>query len=149
MAGIAQNIVERLKQRWNLRSMTQFWLVMLVFACTGLSVLLIKKPLFALFGMNHLEGWLYSLIYLLLILPMYQILLLFFGFLFGQFRFFWEYERRMMRRIIGKSQKKSQTIPESNRPLVGPKTYIWPKIQRHENSRRKGVCNYWRIPRHW
>jgi hypothetical protein len=81
-------------------------LVLLVFACTGFSVLFLKKPLFGLMGMEHYSGWLYTLIYLLLILPLYQILLLFYGFVFGQFDFFWEYERKMFRRIFeGKRPK--------------------------------------------
>ncbi|MGA0828911.1 MAG: DUF6787 family protein, partial [Flavobacteriaceae bacterium] len=34
-----------------------------------------------------------------LIFPLYQLLLVFFGALFGQFRFFWNFEKKMLRRL--------------------------------------------------
>ncbi len=97
---------ERLKKKWNLKSGLQLFMVLLVFACTGFSVLFLKKPLFDLLGISGTSGWLYTLLYLLAILPLYQILLLFFGLIFGQFPFFWEYEKRTFRRIFGKKKKK-------------------------------------------
>jgi hypothetical protein len=36
---------------------------------------------------------------LLLIFPIYQILLVFVGFIFGQFSFFWEFEKKMLVRL--------------------------------------------------
>jgi hypothetical protein len=38
-------------------------------------------------------------LYLLLVLPLYQIILLMYGFIFGQFNFFWEKEKQIFRRI--------------------------------------------------
>ena len=40
-----------------------------------------------------------TLAYLLLVLPLYQIMLLIYGFIFGQFRFFWEKEKQLVKRI--------------------------------------------------
>ena len=37
--------IEKLKNRWKLRSAWQVAVVLLVFACTGFTVLFIKKPL--------------------------------------------------------------------------------------------------------
>jgi hypothetical protein len=36
---------------------------------------------------------------LLLIFPIYQILLVFVGFIFGQFSFFWNFEKKMLERL--------------------------------------------------
>ena len=36
---------------------------------------------------------------ILLIFPVYQILLVAFGWLFGQFKFFWNMEKKMLRRL--------------------------------------------------
>jgi hypothetical protein len=46
-------------------------------------------------------------LYLILVLPLYQIFLLIYGFIFGQFKFFWEKEKLIFRRIVGifKSKK--------------------------------------------
>jgi hypothetical protein len=34
-----------------------------------------------------------------LIFPIYQVLLVFFGFIFGQFKFFWNFEKKMLSRM--------------------------------------------------
>jgi hypothetical protein len=35
-----------------------------------------------------------------LILPVYNVLLLFYGAIFGQFRFFWDFEKRFFNRLF-------------------------------------------------
>lgn len=89
--------IEKLQTRWNLQSVRQVIIVLIVFACTGFSVMFLKPVI---------QGWLFgeekttwfSILYWILILPVYNLLLLFYGFLFGQFRFFWEFEKRMFTR---------------------------------------------------
>jgi hypothetical protein len=98
--------IEKLKARWNLKNGWQLLLILIVFACTGLSAVAIKKPV-----MNFLTGdksstWQASLIYYVFIMtPLYNILLLTYGFIFGQFNFFWEFEKKMFRRIFRRKQK--------------------------------------------
>lgn len=94
--------VSRLQQRWGVKSALQVFLILLVFACTGFTVLFIKKPIFNLLGIYDQTGWVKGVLYLVAILPMYQVLLLIYGFIFGQFKFFWEFEKKMFRRMIGK-----------------------------------------------
>lgn len=97
-----KNWVGDLKQRWNLKSGWQVMVVLLVFACTGVTVLLIKKPVLALIAGNQENSLAASIVYYLLILPVYNVLLLGYGFAFGQFRFFWNFEKRFFKRIISK-----------------------------------------------
>jgi len=83
-----------------LESLLQVVLVLLAFACTGTTVLLIKTPIFALLGVDMEEGGFWkTVLYLLLVLPLYQALLLAYGFVFGQFRFFWEKEKQFIKRM--------------------------------------------------
>lgn len=92
--------VEKLKKRWKLKSAGQVMLILLVFACTGTTVLIIKNPITNLIlgeGGNHT---LFSIIYWILVLPVYNILLLFYGFIFGQFEFFWQYEKKFFGRLF-------------------------------------------------
>ena len=89
----------RLQAKWQLKSLTQVLLVLLVFACTGTTILLIKNPILSFFGIERGGGFVNTLAYLLLVLPLYQIMLLIYGFIFGQFRFFWEKEKQMVKRI--------------------------------------------------
>jgi hypothetical protein len=103
MTSSKPGFLQRLQSKWQLKSLTQVLLVLLVFACTGTTILLIKNPLLAFFGIERGgdQGALNTLLYLLLVLPLYQILLLAYGFIFGQFRFFWEKEKQLVKRIGG------------------------------------------------
>ena len=109
-----KNPIQHLKFKWNLKSIAQVWVVLLVFACTGFTVMFIRKPLLAFLGLerpNHL-GW--YLLYFIGILPIYQAFLLAYGALFGQFRFFWEFEKRMFRRMVGKRKKNAKETQSTN-----------------------------------
>lgn len=93
--------LQRLQSKWQLKSLTQVFLVLLVFACTGTTILFIKNPILAFLGIQRGEGQglLNTFAYLLLVLPLYQILLLVYGGILGQFRFFWEKEKQLLKRI--------------------------------------------------
>lgn len=96
------NWTQKLQERWELRSGWQVLLVLLTFACTGFSVLFLKGPLYALAGIDEQTPlWWRSLYYCLTVLPAYQVILLAWGFVFGQFRFFWKFEKRLFSRIFG------------------------------------------------
>ncbi|HSI78495.1 MAG TPA: DUF6787 family protein [Lunatimonas sp.] len=95
--------LQKLQDKWKLKSIWQVILVLIVFACTGMTVLYIKKPIFALLGVDMSTGGFYkTVLYLLLVLPLYQVFLLIYGFIFGQFSFFWEKEKQFLRRITGR-----------------------------------------------
>jgi hypothetical protein len=49
--------------------------------------------------LDHLSPWVFWPIRLLIIFPVYQILLVIIGWLFGQFDFFWAFEKKMLRRF--------------------------------------------------
>ena len=57
-------------------------------------------PIASWLGINAATtpAWLYWPLQLVLIMPLYQVLLLLVGSLFGQFRFFWAFEKRMLAR---------------------------------------------------
>lgn len=94
--------VGRLQKRWNLKNSWQVLIVLVVFACTGFTVLFLKRPLFRWIEADPDYHTLFSVLYYILILPVYNVILLFYGFIFGQFRFFWEFEMRMFRRMSGR-----------------------------------------------
>ena len=94
--------LDRLQARWNLKSSFQVLIVLIVFACTGFTVLFLKRPVVSFFTADGEQNIWFSLAYYILILPIYNLILLFYGFVFGQFRFFWAFEKRMFRRLTGK-----------------------------------------------
>ena len=87
------------KERWNIKSNWQLFVILLVFAVTGSSAAYLSKPVLALFGITKetVAAWEYYPLYIVLIFPIYQVLLVGFGFLFGQFTFFWVFEKKMLR----------------------------------------------------
>lgn len=91
----------RLSERWKVTP-TQVLVILLVFACTGTTVLFLKRPVVAFFAGEGEQPLLFSILYYILILPVYNAILLVYGFLFGQFKFFWEFEKRTFRRMTGK-----------------------------------------------
>jgi uncharacterized membrane-anchored protein len=94
------SLLEKLQTKWNLKSLQQVILVLVVFALTGFTILFIKKPIFDFLGISMEKGGFWkTVLYLLLVLPLYQIILLIWGFIFGQFSFFWEKEKEFFRRI--------------------------------------------------
>lgn len=101
--------ISKLMLRWNLRSPWQVIVILIVFACTGFTVLFIKKPLLTFLAGDSGNTAMASVIYYILILPVYNVLLLGYGFIFGHFNFFWDFEKRFFRRIfsIFKNNKQS------------------------------------------
>jgi Na+-driven multidrug efflux pump len=95
----------KLMHRWQLKSIWQVVIVLVVFACTGFTVLAVKKPLLNFLAAGQSESTLASVLYYIFILPIYNVFLLAYGFLFGQFRFFWEFEKRTFNRIFRRSKK--------------------------------------------
>ncbi len=92
---------KKLQEKWKVTAF-QAVIILIVFACTGFTVLFIKGPVLSLFGPEEERTIWHSILYYLLILPVYNVVLLAYGFLFGQFSFFWAFEKRMFRRMLGR-----------------------------------------------
>ena len=93
--------LERLGDRWG-AGPARVLLILLTFACTGFTVMFLKKPVVAFFTGDGEQPLLFTILYYILILPVYNVILLIYGALFGQFRFFWAFEKRMVRRMLGR-----------------------------------------------
>lgn len=104
-------MIEKLKQRWNVRNGWDVLIILAVFACTGFSVLYVKRALFELVGLTEQSpAWLRWTVNILIILPLYQVILLAWGWIWGKFSFFWEFEKRMLSRIGGMFKKRSREV---------------------------------------
>ncbi len=93
--------MEKLKERWGVSSNWQIVVIFVVFAITGSTAAKIAGPITNLLGISGdtTPGYIYWPIRILLIFPIYQVLLVAFGWLFGQYQFFWNFEKKMLRRI--------------------------------------------------
>ena len=106
---VPKSFLHKLKAKWQLDSLLQVVAVLAVFTLTGSTVVYIRKFLFAFLEFNEATPfWLKTLTYILFVFPAYQLLLLGYGFLLGQFRFFWGKEKKMLKRIAQLFRKKTQ-----------------------------------------
>lgn len=97
---MAMTWMQKLQDRWKVNSAFQVTIILLVFACTGYTVVFIAKPILNyLYAGQPVPIWA-KVIYYIFILPFYNLFLLLYGFIFGQFHFFWNFEKRFFARII-------------------------------------------------
>ncbi|MEZ4902349.1 MAG: DUF6787 family protein [Spirosomataceae bacterium] len=89
--------IEKLKIRWGVKNGWQVMVILLVFACTGFTVMYTKRWMVQLLDIQN--NWLIWLFNILVILPLYQVILLMYGWIFGQYRFFWNFEKKMFKRL--------------------------------------------------
>ena len=90
--------MKKLKQRWNITSNWQFTVIFVVFAVTGSTAAKFAGPLTEAIGLTKDHGWyVYWPVRIVIIFPIYQVLLVFFGWLFGEPEFFWNFEKKMLR----------------------------------------------------
>lgn len=98
--------MKKLKERWDISNNWQLLIIFVVFAITGSSSVYVAKPFLSWIGLdqgNFPEAWwgqiFYWLMRILIIFPLYQFLLVVYGWLFGQFKFFWAFEKKMLGRM--------------------------------------------------
>ncbi|HEY4616658.1 MAG TPA: DUF6787 family protein [Flavobacterium sp.] len=92
--------MKALKKRWGIESNFQLTIIFIVFAITGSTSAWISKPVCIWLGILKEDfGFWHTPMRLLIIFPLYQVLLVLIGFLFGQFEFFWAFEKKMLKRM--------------------------------------------------
>ncbi len=93
--------MSKLKEKWSIKSNFQLIIILIVFSITGSMTLWIAAPLLLLVGANKedMNPWIFYTIRIAIIFPAYQILILIVGALFGQFSFFWNFEKKILARM--------------------------------------------------
>ncbi|ESU18534.1 hypothetical protein FCR2A7T_28270 [Flavobacterium cauense R2A-7] len=91
--------MSNLKERWNIKSNWQMAIIFVVFAITGTTASYLSKPILAWLGItkDNLHPVLYWILYILIILPVYKVLLVTIGTIFGQHTFFKNFVFKMLR----------------------------------------------------
>jgi hypothetical protein len=106
---------ERLKRKWKVESNLQFLLILCTFAVTGSLTAWISKEVTAWVGFDAGTYWLWPILLRASILVFgYQVIILAVSVVFGQFPFFWAYERKILRwmagRRVGKDGEASEKV---------------------------------------
>ena len=94
-------VINKLENKWVVKQKWELIRIFIVFALTGSSSVFIGRPFINWIGLSleTLPSPIYWLLFIIISLVLYQILLLTLGWLSGQFAFFWEFEKRFLKRM--------------------------------------------------
>ncbi len=98
---ITLKLFKVLENKWDVTYRWELIAIFIAFAITGSTAARVSDPLLSFFGIlkDTTNGWLYWPLRIFIIFPVYQVLLLIVGWLVGQFKFFWEFEKKMLKRL--------------------------------------------------
>lgn len=93
-------MLKKFKQKWNIKNNVQLVLIFVAFSVTGSASLYVRKFAFDWIGITpDTTLWIKIPMYILIVFPSYQLLFLIIGTLLGQFRFAWEFEKKVFSRF--------------------------------------------------
>ena len=91
--------MEKIRNLFKVESNIQLIIVNIVFAVTGTASVYLAGMIIDFFGLDVLNSFVYWTLRILLLIPVYQFLLIIIGTLFGQFTYFWQMEKKMLKRF--------------------------------------------------
>lgn len=91
----------KLENKWLVNARWEFIAIFIAFAITGSTAGKLSDPFMEFIGLDREEtsGWVYWPLRIFLIFPIYQVLLLIFGWIFGQYKFFYAFEKKMLSKM--------------------------------------------------
>ena len=90
-------MMKKIKERWGITSNFQIVIIFIVFGITGSVSAYISGPLTnIIIGESDLHWLIKLLIRIIVLTPIYQVLLLFFGYIFFQYKFFYNFVKKFM-----------------------------------------------------
>ena len=99
-------MIKSLKKKWGVTSNRQLVVIFVVFAITGSVSAKLATPFLKLICIQPSDfvevpmgTIIYTVLRILIIFPIYQILLILVATVFFQFKFFWEFEKKILKRM--------------------------------------------------
>jgi len=88
---------DKLKKRWGLKSNTQVLIIFIVFGITGSGSLYISNPIMDYLSISNDN----IMLRIIIVTIIYQFILLIVAFIFGQFKWFWNFFYKKLLKKIG------------------------------------------------
>ena len=94
-------MIEKLVKKFEANSIQHLIIIFIIFALSGSGSVFISSPILKILSLEQLISFypLYLCIRIILIVPIYQLLLILVASLFGQFSYFWKFEKRFLQRL--------------------------------------------------
>lgn len=93
--------INKLESKWVVKQRWELIRIFFVFAITGSSSVAVGRPLIKWIGISqsNFNSFFYWMVFVFANLIIYQILLIFWGYILGELNFFWNFEKKMLRRL--------------------------------------------------
>ncbi len=97
-------MIEKLIKRFNAKSFNHLVIIFVVFGISGTVTLIITEPIINLLKMTELFQNSLILLFLrvIILIPLYQIILILIGYIFGEFNYFYTFEKKIYKKILKK-----------------------------------------------
>lgn len=93
--------IEKIKKFLKVDSYFQLIIVLIVFSITGSLALFLSDYLLKILDIskNNYDPIFFYLLRIFFIFPIYQVLLIIIGTIFGEFNYFWKFEKKFLRKL--------------------------------------------------
>ena len=94
-------MIEKLINKFKANSIRHLFIIFIIFALSGSGSLFISSPILIVLGLDKLITFypLYIFVRIILIIPIYQFILIIIASLFGEFDYFWKFEKKFLQRL--------------------------------------------------
>ena len=94
-------MVEKLVNKFKANSIRHLFIIFIIFALSGSGSLFISSPILIVLGLDKLITFypLYIFVRIILVIPIYQFILIIIASLFGEFDYFWKFEKKFLQRL--------------------------------------------------
>ena len=94
-------MIEKLVSKFKANSIWHLFIIFIIFALSGSGSLFISSPILIVLGLDKLITFypLYIFVRIILIIPIYQFILIIIASLFGEFDYFWKFEKKFLQRL--------------------------------------------------
>ena len=96
-----EKMIEKLVNKFKANSKWHLFIIFIIFALSGSGSLFISSPILIVLGLDKLITFypLYIFVRIILIIPIYQFILIIIASLFGEFDYFWKFEKKFLQRL--------------------------------------------------
>ena len=94
-------MIAKLVNKFKANSIRHLFIIFIIFALSGSGSLFISSPILIVLGLDKLITFypLYIFVRIILIIPIYQFILIIIASLFGEFDYFWKFEKKFLQRL--------------------------------------------------
>ena len=94
-------MIEKLVNKFKANSIRHLFVIFIIFALSGSGSLFLSSPILIVLGLDKLITFypLYIFVRIILIIPIYQFILIIIASLFGEFDYFWKFEKKFLQRL--------------------------------------------------